>query len=1406
MMKMNRSVFSPGARHDSRPGRPWVEAGVTSINGNGSWATIQALLPLVTTSLLCVQEHGVLDHMVAGVSGKLFKAGWKSVWLPARATEAGGRSAGVAILAKSFVDLGADDGVPKQVVPHRLLATAVGLKGIGKLIIYSAYGMVSEGMGDFNRSMLVELLSHSQAHGLPWLALGDWNNPPEVLLQAFGDLQLGSGVVVVAPTEDTYVTTLSRSTIDYAVMDRRARLLCKQLEVEDTIPLAPHAAVRMLWVGQPHLQKVLIPGDAPRLPLAAPFGPRNKQPIWDGELEEAGVLLQKVQASWEQGGCKVSAALRAEWEHPFEEFFDRWHAKAAGELVGILGVPGRGQAERLGRPDCLQETTLVQAMRDNRPKQADKLLALKWVKGRFNLICQALAKWGDALARNALGLQLVGRGTEAHWAGLARRLAERTLVMASMRRDGPLCRGLGPSGAAWRMMTKEVAGWVFLLGGAPGWKHVDSLLDIYQQLMVMMGKLVAQVTAARAKERRRGWQDWVDNALEGAAGLGHRFSKEPVCWKPQMAAREHCQSSCPQDLIEDDRRIWKGIWKASEANERWEPEDQGFEDWMHEGPSALLPLLQVEDLRKAAQSFKLRTCATDGWHPRHYGLLCDDALAVLARVLWLVELFGDFPKKTRGLQVRLITAKRRPIGWYKGLFRVWAASRRKLVRLWEEKWAGQACFNTGAGKAVGDGVWRAAVRSNLEVDKGRHYAEVLYDVRKCFENVNFSTLRRNAAAVGYPEVLLRVSLHSYRWQRTICDGVLAVLPLRATRQAIVAGSAFATFELKALFVLPMIGHMRRIPEARALLHVDDLAAGVSSGTLAGLERGLVVLHTDLKGVFQELGLPLAEDKLALIASSRAAMTRLRANRVLRDLLPEQAVKKLGYDYVAGNRAAKGRSHVRRGRIQAAMGRLKRIHRLRRASGKQSKLVYTGAIPAAFYGSEVTGCPPSRLHCFRARAASVCGLGGGGGANLDLVWQLARRGGVNDPGAQVLVAPLVRYVKEWWLQASEKASLRRVALRPEELLEGFRQAQCRLAKSTNWTKISYDPIALALLAASKVGWTWKNAIEFIDHDGQPRNIALASPAAVRQLYHEAWEKRATCGALLRLRKDLVPATELRALETDGIWLEPVRKVLFQKGREAISCKAKACLRAAFTGKDWTGAALARRGYCISGVCFHPECGQPDTLFHRISPACTSRKSERRMCQHGCSSRPRGTVPVLWGRSGAGGPTCVGRPTLAGRRSGTGASLTRTGRSGCRRPPCSDPKTALSTWMAVLWTRCGPALPLLAWRECKSTAEAAGFGPSRLRRREAGGSQRPWQRGWLPWCFWSGLPVPCGPSRTAWASFRLGSAPAPRRSLAVSGQATGVTSSLRMPRRLRVDGSTSSRQRPTGSSLTTWTMTW
>ena len=479
---------------------------------------------------------------------------------------------------------------------------------------------------------------------------------------------------------------------------------------------------------------------------------------------------------------------------------------------------------------------------------------------------------------------------------------------------------------------------------------------------------------------------------------------------------------------------------------------------MHEGPSALLPLLRVEDLRKAAQPFKLRTCATDGWHPRHYGLLCDDALAVLARVLWLVELFGDFPKKTRGLQVRLITAKRRPIGWYKGLFRVWAASRRKLVRLWEERWASQACFNTGAGKAVGDGVWRAAVRSNLEVDKGRHYAEVLYDVRKCFENVNFSTLRRNAAAVGYPEVLLRVSLHSYRWQRTICDGVLAVRPLRATRQAIVAGSAFATFELKALFVLPMTGHMRRIPEARALRHVDDLAAGVSSGTLAGLERGVVVLHTDLKGVFQELGLPLAEDKLALIASSRAAMTRLRANRVLRDLLPEQAVKKLGYDYIAGNRAAKGRSHVRRGRIQAAMGRLKRIRWLRRASGKQSKLVYTGAIPAAFYGSEVTGCPPSRWHCFRARAASVCGLGGGGGANLDLVWQLARRGGVNDPGAQALVAPLVRYVKEWWLQASEKASLGRVALRPEELLEGFRRAQCRLAKSTNWTKISYDPIA------------------------------------------------------------------------------------------------------------------------------------------------------------------------------------------------------------------------------------------------------------------------------------------------------------------------------------------------------------
>ena len=75
--------------------------------------------------------------------------------------------------------------------------------------------------------------------------------------------------------------------------------------------------------------------------------------------------------------------------------------------------------------------------------------------------------------------------------------------------------------------------------------------------------------------------------------------------------------------------------------------------------------------------------------------------------------------------------------------------------------------------------------------------EIAYDIRKCYENVPHHGLAIRAKSAGYPTRNLRVSMASYRWLRTLKRDRLVSHPLYAVDLAIIAGNAFATYELKA---------------------------------------------------------------------------------------------------------------------------------------------------------------------------------------------------------------------------------------------------------------------------------------------------------------------------------------------------------------------------------------------------------------------------------------------------------------------------------------------------------------------------------------------------------------------------------------------------------------------------------
>ena len=102
------------------------------------------------------------------------------------------------------------------------------------------------------------------------------------------------------------------------------------------------------------------------------------------------------------------------------------------------------------------------------------------------------------------------------------------------------------------------------------------------------------------------------------------------------------------------------------------------------------------------------------------------------------------------------------------------------------------------GRQVGDVVWRSRVQALSGHQSQDTVIEAMWDLRKCFEHVQHQRLAQEAERWGFPLDVLRFSVLSYTWGRTLVQDSGVVAPQLYPRRGIVAGSAFAPFELNRL--------------------------------------------------------------------------------------------------------------------------------------------------------------------------------------------------------------------------------------------------------------------------------------------------------------------------------------------------------------------------------------------------------------------------------------------------------------------------------------------------------------------------------------------------------------------------------------------------------------------------------
>ena len=492
--------------------------------------------------------------------------------------------------------------------------------------------------------------------------------------------------------------------------------------------------------------------------------------------------------------------------------------------------------------------------------------------------------------------------------------------------------------------------------------------------------------------------------------------------------------------------------------------------------------MSTEWLRSTALTFPTHMSARDGWHPRLFAKLSEPALAALSDLFWAIEFYGDFPLCIREVLIRLIpkpaSQDTRPIGLYTGFFRLWARARAQTIRDWTTTVPEYAeIVNMLPGRCTTDAVWRAQVMGMVADVEELHAAELLWDIRKCYENVLHAELQEQAREQGYPMALLRVSLVTSK-----------IFP----KAGIVAGSSMATFEIAVLMQKLLRGQMP-ILGIKMSLHIDDLSLSIARNTTTALIADLATAAAAITHVLEtRLHLPIAADKSQVLGSSEAVDKALVAHFGNQLGPVVTTARRLGVDHSL--RRVK-QNPVFRKRFKLFSERRGLIKNLGKAGRfGQINMFSAGMLPSLLFGCECNTPPLKVLTQCRIGLVQVRGLGLPGVAHQLALLALPPQ---CDPMEQVLEAALYRWHREVWLHTKQHPShADRLTLHH---LQTALSAGQEMAKGLEWE--CRGPVFAVIRATRAVGWELISAVSIRTEDGQLWSLRDGEPGDAQAFVQE-----------------------------------------------------------------------------------------------------------------------------------------------------------------------------------------------------------------------------------------------------------------------------------------------------------------
>ncbi len=741
-----------------------------------------------------------------------------------------------------------------------------------------------------------------------------------------------------------------------------------------------------------------------------------------------------------------------------------------------------------------------------------------------------------------------------------------------------------------------------------------------QELADRAHALAVDADSERRAKERNDWATWIKSNADSGARNAHRFMQLPTEWQPTTTLTiDGVITADPMRVLESYTTKYRDLWHDDDDDHDFCSNEDGW------AARTALPRPDPEEIRAASLLFPERTAtAYDGFHPRHYSMLCGEALVALGCMFVVAELVGALPPQLRLLAMPMIpkpSRGHRAVAIFVSFYRVWVRIRKPHIAAWEMQ-NDRPYLAAGKDRSPQDTVWRQAARAELATAERREAGAVLSDMASFFECLNRRKLRRRLDQLSFPRPVAKLALAAYSGPRVLTMSGALSQPTYAWR-GVTAGCGAASALIRA-YVVPPLDHL--VLDFRLLfddaldldMFVDDVvlnATGDNETVEHALYEGQVML-TDV--IERELECKIERSKTAIVTSNNRLAKRLvrRLGRPTGGTCASAV--NLGVDFAPGRTRTAQRASGRRAR--RFHGLAKKVRPFKQVckvlGGKASKIFVAGPLPFAVYGSVVNGMTDSEALKLR-RMLALSWSPRARGRSLRMLCLLHRV-----PTHTAENGAALQYSREVWRSSMLGAAR---PAKGELTLPEIARIWNAVDKNTvlppatgkRMWNAARGPIANLWLTLDRIGWGMSGPFTMVDDFGRDIVLTTHSPKMIAHMMHLAAMR-----TLERQLGEKMTADGYAQFAGRRVCLDHVRTRL--KADRSMDASARAVYRSALCGAVMTHNKAARAGYLVEDKC--PLCGRhSDTVFNRtwlcthkdavearnrVAPRWTQREAERR----------------------------------------------------------------------------------------------------------------------------------------------------------------------------------------------------